>query len=172
MEYRLKIEEDTTPIEVDVGNGDNLTVSIDSETFDVDYSLVSENQIHLTVDGKGVNAFVADGPEGKSVLIDGVAYLVQDADALERRSTKKRGNQNLPTEITPVTPSVVVSVLVKEGDELQKGQGVIVLSAMKMETTLTAPFDGKVTGINVAEGDKVAPGLILVDIDETVKDVA
>ncbi|HOS98411.1 MAG TPA: acetyl-CoA carboxylase biotin carboxyl carrier protein subunit [Deltaproteobacteria bacterium] len=39
------------------------------------------------------------------------------------------------------------------------------VSAMKMETTLSAPFPGIVTRINCAEGDKVMPGQILVDIE-------
>jgi biotin carboxyl carrier protein len=39
---------------------------------------------------------------------------------------------------------------------------------MKMETTLTAPSDGMVKTVNVAEGDKVMPGQILVDIDKDV----
>jgi biotin carboxyl carrier protein len=37
---------------------------------------------------------------------------------------------------------------------------------MKMETTLTAPFPGRVTGINVSVGEKVMPGKILVDIEQ------
>jgi len=55
--------------------------------------------------------------------------------------------------------------MVSEGDDVEKGQGVVVVSAMKMETTLQAPFKGKVVQINVAEGDKVMPGQILVDIE-------
>jgi biotin carboxyl carrier protein len=63
-------------------------------------------------------------------------------------------------------PSVVVRIPVSEGDWVRKGQAVIVLTAMKMETTLTAPFPGRVTKINVAEGEKVMPGRILVDIEK------
>jgi len=59
---------------------------------------------------------------------------------------------------------VVISVPVEVGDRVKKGQGVVVLSAMKMETTLTAPFDGTVTQVNAAEGESVSPGQILVDI--------
>jgi len=39
-----------------------------------------------------------------------------------------------------------------------------VVSAMKMETTLQAPFSGRVARVNVAEGEKVMPGQVLVDI--------
>jgi biotin carboxyl carrier protein len=62
-------------------------------------------------------------------------------------------------------PSVVVRILVAEGDQVEKGQGVVVVMAMKMETTLRAPFSGKMLKINVSVGDKVMPGQILVDIE-------
>jgi pyruvate carboxylase len=62
-------------------------------------------------------------------------------------------------------PAVVVRIQVSEGDSVKQGQGVIVVESMKMETTLTAPFNGRVRTVNVAVGDKVMPGRILVDID-------
>ena len=62
-------------------------------------------------------------------------------------------------------PSVVECIMVAEGDLVEKGQSVIVVSAMKMETTLQAPFKGKVLKINVAQGDKVMPGQILAEIE-------
>jgi 3-methylcrotonyl-CoA carboxylase alpha subunit len=71
----------------------------------------------------------------------------------------------LPQEITPPMPSVVVRIMIAEGDLVEKGQSVMVVSAMKMETTLQAPFKGKVLKINVAEGDKVMPGQILAVIE-------
>jgi len=68
-------------------------------------------------------------------------------------------------------PSVVIRIMVAEGDSVQKGDSVIVLTAMKMETTLTAPFSGRVTGINVSVGEKVMPGKILVDIGKEPEDI-
>jgi len=162
MEYKLRINEEVKTVETRVTDDNAIQVTLDQETVDVSYDLISDHQIHLRVNGTGVNAFVLDGPDGKTVSIDGVSYLVEDAQT--PRSEKKRRGNNAPTEVTPVTPSVVISVLVKNEEAVKLGQGVIVLSAMKMETTLTAPFDGIVTAVNVAEGESVSPGQILVDI--------
>jgi len=63
-------------------------------------------------------------------------------------------------------PSVVVRIMVSPGDLVRKGDGVVVVMAMKMESTLTAPYDGRVRNINAAVGDKVMPGQILVDIEK------
>ena len=64
-------------------------------------------------------------------------------------------------------PSVVISLLARTGDVVEKGQGLVVVSAMKMETTLYAPYGGKVVKINAGEGDKVMPNDILMDIEKT-----
>jgi propionyl-CoA carboxylase alpha chain/3-methylcrotonyl-CoA carboxylase alpha subunit len=53
-------------------------------------------------------------------------------------------------------PGKIVSVPVKAGDAVTKGQPVVALEAMKMEHALTAPFDGTVEAINVTVGDQVA----------------
>ncbi len=62
-------------------------------------------------------------------------------------------------------PAIVIAILAKPGDAVEKGQGIIVVSAMKMETTLFAPYSGKIIAINTSEGQKVNPGDILVDIE-------
>ena len=61
-------------------------------------------------------------------------------------------------------PAVVVRILIQKGEQVEKGQGLVVVSAMKMETTLCAPFAGEVTAIHTSVGEKVAPGEILVEI--------
>ncbi len=168
MEYRLKIDEETVPVTVETDGENGLIATMDQKQQTVSYTMISEHQIYLMVNGRGHNVYLNDEPDGKTVMINGQAYLVQDADDLERKPAKKKGAHNVPTEVTPLTPSVVVSVLVKEGDLVEKGQKVVVVSAMKMEVTLTAPFTGKVISINTAEGDKVTPGQILVDIESDV----
>ena len=56
-------------------------------------------------------------------------------------------------------------ILVAEGDEIKAGQVVIVLEAMKMETEITAPADGKVGKIHVAQSDAVQGGQVLLDVE-------
>jgi len=164
MEYKLRIDEEVKTVEVTATEGNVIQATLDQESMDVSYTLVSDHQIHLSMNGVNVNAYVMDGPEGKTVLIHGVPYLVEDAQTL--KTIRKRRGPHIPTEVTPLTPSVVIALLVKTAETVKKGQGVIVLSAMKMETTLTAPFDGIVTAINVAEGESVSPGHILIDIEK------
>jgi methylmalonyl-CoA carboxyltransferase small subunit len=58
---------------------------------------------------------------------------------------------------------IVVRVTVQVGQQIQIGDGVLVLEAMKMETDITAPVAGKVSKINVNVGDSVKGGQVLVE---------
>ncbi|MCU0578664.1 MAG: hypothetical protein MUF69_03870, partial [Desulfobacterota bacterium] len=84
----------------------------------------------------------------------------------DRRRRGSAGLDEEPGEVTPPMPAVVVRLLVREGEMVVKGQGLVVVSAMKMETTLKAPMDGVVRKINTALQAKVMPGDRLVEIDE------
>jgi len=70
-------------------------------------------------------------------------------------------------------PGSVVSVAVTAGDAVSAGQTVLVLEAMKMQHTVTAPHDGVVTDLPVGPGDQVASGAVLAVVrDQTEQDPA
>jgi 3-methylcrotonyl-CoA carboxylase alpha subunit len=60
----------------------------------------------------------------------------------------------------------VVKVLVEEGDEVEEGQTLLVLEAMKMEQSVEAPHAGTVRALPFGEGDPVPGGAVLVELDE------
>ena len=62
-------------------------------------------------------------------------------------------------------PGVILDIKVNVGDEVKKGQTVIILEAMKMENSINADKDGKVTAINVSKGESVLEGTDLVIIE-------
>ena len=81
-----------------------------------------------------------------------------------------------PTASAPVTtvkgnaiktplPGVIIDVKVNIGDMVKKGKTVVVLEAMKMENNINADRDGKVAAIQVAKGDTVADGAVLVVLE-------
>jgi len=65
-------------------------------------------------------------------------------------------------------PGKIVSVSVKAGDQVVKGQAIVTLEAMKMEHTLTAPFDGTVAEVSVSAGDQVSEGVALARLERSV----
>ena len=170
MDYNLIINDKSVSVELEVEEENRFTASFGGNDYAVGYRRIGSNLICLDVDGKKTNAYVADTPEGKTVFINGRTYVINDEDQLNQSGTRKSSGGKTADEITPPMPAVVVSVMVKEGDAVEKGQGVVVVSAMKMETTLYAPFAGTVTKVSVQAGDKVMPGDILVDIAKQESD--
>lgn len=66
--------------------------------------------------------------------------------------------------VAPLAGSVS-KVLVAEGDDIEAGQVLLILEAMKMETEITAPADGKVATILVAPGEPVQGGQALIELE-------
>ena len=62
-------------------------------------------------------------------------------------------------------PGVILDIKVKEGDVVKTGQTVIILEAMKMENSINADRDGKITAIKVSKGESVLEGTDLVIIE-------
>jgi len=62
-------------------------------------------------------------------------------------------------------PGIILDIRVKIGDVVKKGQTVLILEAMKMENNIHADKDGKVTAINVNNGDSVLEGTDLIIIE-------
>ena len=66
--------------------------------------------------------------------------------------------------LTAPMPGKIISIAVKAGDSVAKGQPLLVMEAMKMEHTISAPADGKVEELFYAVGDQVTEGAELVSI--------
>jgi acetyl/propionyl-CoA carboxylase alpha subunit len=68
--------------------------------------------------------------------------------------------------LTAPMPGTVIKVLASAGAAVKAREPLVVLEAMKMETPLLSPYDATVRAVHVAEGDRVAGGAILVELDE------
>ncbi len=169
MEHRLTVRNKTYQIDTDpLDNTGHGTITLDGEPRDVVFSILGEHDLNIKIDGQTWNASVIRTVQGVTwVWIEGCARLVQEVTQQRRR---KRADEFMPEEVTPPTPAVVVRVLVKEGQTVSKGEALVVVSAMKMEITLSAPYAGTVVSVNTSEGSQVKPGDILVEIDRAVED--
>jgi 3-methylcrotonyl-CoA carboxylase alpha subunit len=158
----LKNQGTPVTVEVEPEADDRFTAAIGGKKIDVAFRRISRHQILLTLEGRQTMAYVSDAPGGKAVVVKGRAWLLEDGRTARARTS--RGPRETARAVSPPMPAVVTRILVARGDKVKKGQAVVVVSAMKMDTTLTAPYDGRIARINAAEGDKVTPGQILVDV--------
>lgn len=164
MDYNLRIGDQLYPIEAAQTDSDGgCEMTVDGRSCPVTVKSVFSHRLHLLMQGKAVNLFVASADQGTWVWFEGRSRLVEDADKAEPR--KSRGPGVAAREVTPPTPGSVARVLVEEGQAVEKGQPLVVVSAMKMEMTLSAPYAGTVRAVNTEVGAQVSPGQILVEID-------
>jgi acetyl/propionyl-CoA carboxylase alpha subunit len=70
------------------------------------------------------------------------------------------------SSLTAPMPGTVIKVLAAPGDRVEPRQTLLVLEAMKMETPLVSPYEAVVRAVHVAEGDRVAGGAVLVELEE------
>jgi oxaloacetate decarboxylase alpha subunit len=115
-----------------------------------------ERHFYLTVDGVPEEVLVETLDE--VVLTGGAEGAVGKAIAGRRPKPTEEGH------VTTSMPGSIVEVLVKEGDQIEAGQPVLVTEAMKMETEVQAPISGTVTAVYVQKGDAVNPDEVLVEI--------
>ncbi|MBK8305210.1 MAG: biotin/lipoyl-binding protein [Chloracidobacterium sp.] len=109
-------------------------------------------------------AFVS--PDGKQVVVGGNEFEVEIADPKRLRSVGSESEYvDGVAEIKTAMPGKVVRILVKVGAAVEKGDGVIVVEAMKMQNEMKSPKTGTVTKINATEGDTVNAGDVLAVIE-------
>jgi acetyl/propionyl-CoA carboxylase alpha subunit len=87
-----------------------------------------------------------------------------DVDAIAHQSGA--GGATEQSAVTAPMPGTVIKVLVEPGARVTARQPLVVLEAMKMETPLVSPYDATVRVVHVVEGDRVAGGTVLVELEE------
>ena len=142
---------------------DRGQITVDGVAREVEILGSTADRLLLSVDGQVVTLFTAAAANGTWVGGQGRARLVTRPSRARRRAGA--GADGEGGLVTPTFPAAVVKVLVEPGQELEKGAAVVVVSAMKMEMTLTAPHAGTVKAVNFVQGDQVKPGDQLVEIE-------
>jgi biotin carboxyl carrier protein len=145
----------------------------------------------INIDGNsvlvnGIPFVIGLKPEDGAVLVDGVAYELEMNDqgdrVLERgiahdlsvegleetRPGPRRDAAAVAGEgaVTAIMPGKIIRLLVAEGDQVQEGDVICILEAMKMENELKAPRTGTVKALFVQAGQDVEMGTVLAEIDQ------
>jgi len=171
MNFRLKIGPEFHSLEVSpLDESRGATVTCGDITRTIAVEAFDGNHLNVRMDGQSRDLFVAAAPGGTWVWAEGRARFVEDADKVERR--KSSGPLDQPVAVTPPTPATVMRVMVEVCQVVEKGQPCVVVSAMKMEITLAAPYAGTIIAVNTEAGAKVMPGEILVDIEPVAEAIA
>ena len=102
--------------------------------------------------------------DGQRVTVNGKAFEVDLQSVSDSGPAAATGPSTADVAVNASMPGVVLKVLKQVGDRVNQGDTVIVLEAMKMEVTATAPAAGTVANIDVKQGDQVVNGQQLATI--------
>ncbi len=137
---------------------DDNHVELDGEVYNVDLCSVGDRQVYsLLLNDNSLEVYVY--PDGRSwqVSFRGESYLASVDEEMERRLRLIFGSKVVETSEIPIKapmPGLVVAIPVSDGQEVHKGDVLLILESMKMQNELKAPRTGVVSRIrtNIGEG--------------------
>ena len=137
---------------------------INGNLYNVVIGDIEENIAHVEVNGTHYTVEMEKKPKAAPAPKPVVRPAAKPAAAAPAAAPVARPAAGKSGVKSPL-PGVILDIKVKEGDMVKKGQTVIILEAMKMENSINADKDGKVTAINVSKGESVLEGTDLVIIE-------
>jgi len=124
-------------------------------------TLAQDGQLHAQLGGRRVHATVVEAAERRHVFFEGRAWPLVRVDTLHRGG----GGDDVEGGLRAPMPGKVIALLAEAGAVVEKGAPLLVLEAMKMEHTISAPARGTVKGFRYAPGDQVVDGVELLDFE-------
>ena len=137
--------------------GGTYRVVVDAKEHVVEALDLNDGMV-LIVDGQRHRVAVARNGQERLVGVAGEVYTF----ATESGASATNVATVAPPEVTAPMPGKVLQVLVRAGDRVEPGDGLLLLEAMKMESRLTAEAAGTVAEVRVTAGDMVVGGQVLV----------
>jgi acetyl/propionyl-CoA carboxylase alpha subunit len=161
--YKIKVNN-----KFNFGVSGNKDLKLDGVDVSWDLEVLSGGKMHIIKDYKSYNAEVIEADytlKAFTIKVNNNLYNVELKDQFDEL-LKNLGMDTLAgnkvNEMKAPMPGLVVDVRVTEGQEIKKGDALLVLEAMKMENILKSPSDATVKKVNVSKGDKVEKNQVLI----------
>ena len=166
MKYFVRVGEEEIEVRLD---GD--VVTIEGRTFHAELAPQDGTPVHVMRVGNEVHRVVARGGETRgrySLWVDGFRLETEALDERARAIRELTGAAAAapgPAPVVAPMPGMIVRVAAQVGDQVQPGQGLVVMEAMKMENELRAISAGIVRAVLVQPGTAVEKGTILLELE-------
>ncbi len=158
MIYEVVLNGVTYRVEIIEREG-RSTFKIDGKELLPDVAHPESEVLSVVLNGKSYEIKRQTTPTGTRLLIGDSVFDIEVRDPRSFRARKRgAGLDEGPQKITSPMPGKVVRVLAPPGTEVEAGQGVIVIEAMKMQNEMKSPKKGKVQKILAPEGTAVNAG--------------
>jgi biotin carboxyl carrier protein len=163
MELTLVIDNVTQRVVVDKKN-DVYYFVIDEREYTVEAIPLANGSLSFFVGNRPYVALISKDETGTIIGLEGRTYFQGGQEDADRPGGGAHGDGHGDGLVESPMPGNIIAVNVKEGDEVEAGDAVVVIESMKMQNEITAPISGKVSKVGCAVGDQVAFGAMLVEI--------
>ena len=157
---QLRHGEDTVPVTVEFAPG-GYQLTVNGRALSARGTAGPEGQLHAQLGERRVHATVVVSGERRHVFFEGRAWPLALVGTLHVGG----GGNDVEGGLKAPMPGKVIALLAEAGATVEKGAPLLVLEAMKMEHTISAPARGKVKAFKFAPGDQVVDGVDLVDFE-------
>lgn len=137
-----------------------VKVTLGEKTYE--FSLLSQSDGHMVLQGENARFQVRHGTKTMS-------YQTRDIVLTPAQTGRKKSAGADHGELVSPMPGKIFRVLVAVGDQVKKGESLLILEAMKMEHAIKAPHDGVVKSIHFKEGEQVDGGVELACLEESIE---
>jgi biotin carboxyl carrier protein len=156
------------PIEIETLGPGRYAALVNGTRYELDSLVLPHGAVSMLANGESYAVEFEDKKDGEVVVqVQGQVTRVDVAD--ERTLRLRAATAGFTVEgkqtLSAPMPGKVVKVLVKAGQAVEEGQGLIVIEAMKMENELKSPKAGKVIEVAAVEGVAVESGARLVVVE-------
>ncbi|HVM74905.1 MAG TPA: biotin/lipoyl-containing protein [Candidatus Saccharimonadales bacterium] len=143
--------------------GSGYSVKIDGVPVNADAMQIAPNTISVLLDGQAFEVHVTPSLDGTIKLQSGPHEFMAELRDPRAWQGRKHGASEVEgrQQILAPMPGKVIRLLVNVGDEVEAGQGLVVVEAMKMQNEIRSPKTGKVERLQVKEGQAVNAGEVL-----------
>ncbi len=137
--------------------------TLQAGAIDADVSLAGreDKRLSITLDGAAIRGSVARDGDVFHVFTGGRHYPLTYHDPMAHAGEHEHAGGTLGAPM----PGKVVAVLAAKGQQVRKGDPLVIMEAMKMEHTISAPSDGRVEQVLYQVGDQVADGAPLLEFE-------
>jgi len=168
LKYKIKIADAVHLVELPE-SGDIRQVTVDGRELPVELvRFHRDGEVELLLDGHSFVAGVTDSDGGCQVELHSqeITATVWDErnEAIRKLTESSKKRSDIAGEVRAPMPGLVVMVEIAIGDQVKRGQGVVIIEAMKMENEIAASTDGTVQQIKVEAGRAVEKGELLLVI--------
>ena len=164
MKYIAEVDGLEFPVEII----DDQHVRFGEQVLEVDLAAVSGEPLYsLIVNNESYEGYVYPDEDGWQVLLQGQFYQVRVEDEREKRlRTASEAVERPGAEfvLKAPMPGLVAAILVSEGQQVEKGQTLLILESMKMQNELRAPYAGMIARLRIKVEESVQQKQILLNI--------